>query len=144
MLLRELRGRMRAAMIDAGWQEGATTHEGQPIYQYRPAPWLSGEEIDEVAAAFVTQGDQAGDLEDQAGSISRKSTKSMAPGPKSMARPTHVGSLPGRSRSVAQSGFFCISPRNDVHRFGGICKKNQVRLTLLEAVQTAGFLLGSG
>lgn len=57
---------MRAAMIDAGWLEVASTLEGQPIYQYRPAPWLSDEEIDEVASAFATQGDQAGDLEDQA------------------------------------------------------------------------------
>ena len=67
MLLRELRSQMRAAMIDAGWREVATTREGQPIYRYRPAPWLSDEEVDEVAAAFVTQIDQADDLANQAG-----------------------------------------------------------------------------
>lgn len=67
MLLRELRGRMRAAMLDAGWREVATTREGQPIYLYRPAPWLSDEVRGEGATAFVTQIDQADDLEDQAG-----------------------------------------------------------------------------
>ncbi len=65
MLLRELRAQMLAGMIDAGWQEVATTREGQPIYQYRPAPQLSDEERGEVATAF-SEIDQADDLDDQA------------------------------------------------------------------------------
>ena len=66
LFLRELRKQMVAAMGDAGWREVARTREGQPIYQYRPAPQLSDEEMDEVAAAFA-QLDQADDLDDQAG-----------------------------------------------------------------------------
>ncbi len=38
LLLRELKTQMLAAMIDVGWQQVDTTNEGQPIYQYRPAP----------------------------------------------------------------------------------------------------------
>lgn len=52
-------------MLDAGWREVATTREGQPIYQYRLAPWLSDEESD-GATTFVTQVDRTNDLEDQA------------------------------------------------------------------------------
>ncbi|HEX7767642.1 MAG TPA: hypothetical protein VF443_13075 [Nitrospira sp.] len=64
MLLRELRAQMLDGMIDAGWQEVATTRGGRPIYQYRPAPRISSSPaaIAEVATIF---GDHADDLEDQ-------------------------------------------------------------------------------
>ena len=40
LLLHELKTQMLAAMTDAGWLQVDTTNEGQPIYQYRPAPTL--------------------------------------------------------------------------------------------------------
>ena len=48
---RELRILVQARMNEAGWQQVDTTHEGQPIYQYRPGPADDEPDLPDIAFA---------------------------------------------------------------------------------------------